>query len=69
MLGSTYSFPGAVTSASLLYFCTDGLAKIVTVHGELLNAVLHIGFGSSVQYRVVANRNSLTISVFLMVFA
>ena len=38
-------------------FCADGLAKIVTGHWELVNTVLNVGFGSSVQYTIIYEWN------------
>ena len=46
----------ALARASLLLFYADNLAKVVTGNWELVNAVLRIGFGSSVQYTVVAEQ-------------
>ena len=59
-----------LAGASLLsFFWADGWAKIVTGRLELIKTVLYVGLVSSVQCTVVDERNSLTISVFTLVFA
>ena len=46
-------------------FCADGLAKIVTDHWELVNTVLYVGFGSSVQCTVMDEQKLDDISFYL----
>ena len=46
----------ALASASLLSFWADVWAKIVSGHWELVNTVLHVGFGRSVQCTVVSEQ-------------
>ena len=43
----------ALAGASLLSFCADGEAKVVKGHWELVNTVLHVGFGSCVEWTVI----------------